>query len=182
MANQNFDKRIDEVEKFLEDQEKQSIKPTISNEQILNRLKKLEKQVSNNWVWWNYLNQKLNQIALKKQKPPKKKKKVEDKTPISIHVKTEELRPTKAHIINHNLHVANRWYEIKLPRDAVTWQVRARGNHEILYSYSPTHQTYMTLAIGEVFSADTAPNAEINAVYVMSEEGNIVCELEVWRK
>lgn len=101
---------------------------------------------------------------------------------ITPPINVKEIIPTTAHIINHNLHEANRWYEIKLPRDIVTWQIRARGDHDISYSYSPTHQTYMSLVSGEMLSADTSPNAEINAVYVMSEEGSVVIELEVWRK
>jgi len=99
-----------------------------------------------------------------------------------IVVKTEEVRPTTAHIINHNLNTANTWYEIKLPRDAITWQLKARGNYELLYSYSPTHQTYMTLVRGQTISSDTAPNEEINAIYVMCETSNVVAELEVWRR
>ena len=99
-----------------------------------------------------------------------------------VILRTEETRPTKASIINHNLHEANKWYEIKLPKDAITWAITTRGHHEIQYSYSPTHQTYRTLRAGESLEADTAPNAEINAVYVMSEEGNVVAELEVWRR
>jgi len=97
-------------------------------------------------------------------------------------IKTEEIRPTTAHIINHHLNNANEWYEIKLPRDAVTWQLKARGNYELLYSYSPTHQTYMTLTIGDVLSADTSPNKDINAVYVMCETTGVIAELEVWMK
>ena len=54
-----------------------------------------------------------------------------------VIVKTEETRPTTASIINHNLHDANKWYEIKLPREAITWQMTARGNNEINYSFSP---------------------------------------------
>ena len=97
-------------------------------------------------------------------------------------VATEETRPTTAHMINHNLHNANQWYEIKFPRDAIAWQLRARGNHELAYSFSPTHQTYTTLSAGNVLNEDTSPNTDINAIYVMSTEGGIVCELEVWRR
>lgn len=97
-------------------------------------------------------------------------------------INVKEVIPTKAHIINHNLHNANEWYEIKLSHNLVTWLIRARGSHEIKYSYSPTHQTWRTLASGEVLTADVSPNAELNAVYVMSEEGDIVVELETWTK
>ncbi len=97
-------------------------------------------------------------------------------------VKTEEVRPTTAHMINHNLHNANQWYEVKLPRDAITWQLRARGNHELSYSFSPTHQTYTTLSAGNVLNEDTSPDKTLNAIYVMCETTNVVAELEVWRK
>ncbi len=97
-------------------------------------------------------------------------------------IKTEETRPTTASIINHHLNNANQWYEIKLPRDAITWQLRCRNDYNVLYSYSPTHTTYFTLRSGEVLSADTSPNAEINAVYLMCETAEVVCELEVWRR
>ncbi len=101
---------------------------------------------------------------------------------ITPPVNVKEIIPTTAHVINHNLHNANKWYEIKLSHNLVTWQIRARGSHEIQYSYSPTHQTFMTLGSGEVLSADVSPNSELNAVYVMSEEGGIVIELETWTK
>ena len=99
-----------------------------------------------------------------------------------VILKTEETRPTTAHIINHHLNNANQWYEIKLPRDAITWQLKARGNYELLYSFSPTHQTYMTLVIGQTISSDTSPNAELNAIYVMCETAGVIAELEVWRR
>ena len=97
-----------------------------------------------------------------------------------VIVKTEETRPTISHIINHNLHNANQWYEVKLSKNLRSWQLRVRGNHELSYSFSPTHQTYMTLSAGNVLSEDTSPNVNINAIYVMSTEGDVVCELECW--
>jgi len=112
----------------------------------------------------------------------------QDKGPFSIPpipkeptVNTEEKAPTTPHIINHNLNDADRWYEVKLSRNLVTWQLRCRENYDISYSYSPTHQTYMTLSAGNVLSADTSPNSNINAVYVMCENQTIV-ELECWTK
>jgi len=99
-----------------------------------------------------------------------------------VIVKTEEIRPTTAHIINHHLNNANQWYEIKLPMDLITWQLKARGNYELLYSYSPEHQTYMTLATGDILSADTSPNKNINAIYVMCQTAGVIAELEVWRR
>ena len=112
----------------------------------------------------------------------KGEKEVLSQTTVTPPLNVKEIIPTTAHIINHNLHDANKWYEIKLSRNLVTWLIRARGNHEIKYSYSPTHQTWRTLASGEILSADVSPNAELNAVYVMSEEGGIVVELETWTK
>ena len=97
-------------------------------------------------------------------------------------IKTEEIRPTTASIVNHYLNNANNWYEIKIPRDVITWQIKARGNYELRYSYSPTHQNYMTLTKGDVLSADTSPNKDINAIYVMCEDAGVVAELEIWRK
>lgn len=97
-------------------------------------------------------------------------------------VNVKEIIPTTAHIINHNLNEANRWYEIRIPRDVVTWAITVRGSHEIRYSYSPTHQTYRTLRAGEILEADTSPSDTLNAVWVVSEEGGVVVELEVWRK
>ena len=101
-------------------------------------------------------------------------------------VMTEEIRPKSPYIINHNLTVADRWYELKIPVNAVTWQITVRGLHEIQYSYSPTHQTYRTLRAGEVLEADTAPKdieqSEYGSIFVMSEEGNVVVELEYWQR
>ena len=101
---------------------------------------------------------------------------------ITPPVNVKEIIPTTAHVINHNLHNANEWYTIKLPRNIVTWQIRTRGNHEIRYTYSPAHKTWMTLASGEVLSADTSPNADLNEVHVLSTEGSVVVELELWKK
>ncbi len=96
-------------------------------------------------------------------------------------VATEEVRPTTSHIINHNLHNANQWYEIKFPRDAITWQIRARGKYDLLYSHSPAHQTYFTLTSQNVLTSDTSPDADINAIFIMCETSEAVVELEIWR-
>ena len=99
-----------------------------------------------------------------------------------VVIKTEEVRPTTATMINHHLNNANQWYEIKLPRDTITWQIRARGEYDLLYSFSPTHQTYFTLSSGDTLSSDTSPNEDINAIYVMCETAGVIAELEIWRR
>jgi len=99
-----------------------------------------------------------------------------------VIVKTEETRPTTAHQINYHLNNANQWYEIKLPREVITWQLKARGDDELLYSFSPTHQNYTTLTGGNVLSADTSPNKDINAVYVMCETAGAIVELDIWKR
>jgi len=99
-----------------------------------------------------------------------------------VIVKTTEYAPTTSHQVNFHLNNANQWYEIKLPRDAITWQLKARGDHDLLYSFSPTHQNYTTLTSGNVLSTDTSPNKEINAVYVMCETARVIVELDIWRK
>lgn len=95
--------------------------------------------------------------------------------------RTEEIRPTRPHIINHYLSNANTWYEIKLPIDNRTWQLKARGNYDLLYSFEPSASTYMTLVRGSVLSENTAPNRNINAIYVMCETAGVTVELELWR-
>ena len=97
-------------------------------------------------------------------------------------MKTQESPPKTADILNHHLNEANRWYEIKLDRNLLTWQIRARQNVDILYSYSPTHATYFTLRSGEVLGADVSPNKDINAVYVMSATAGTIIELEFWKR
>ncbi len=97
-------------------------------------------------------------------------------------VNVKEIIPTTAHIVNHNLNEADKWYEIRIPRDVVTWAITIRGSYEVKYSYSPTHQTYRTLRAGEILEADTAPSHTLNAIWVMSEDGGVVVELEVWKK
>lgn len=97
-------------------------------------------------------------------------------------VKVEDLPPSTADILNHHLNEANKWYEIKLPRDLITWQIRCRDDYDIKYSYSPTHITFFTLKSGEVLSADVSPNSDINAVFVMCETANVVVELEFWKR
>jgi len=96
-------------------------------------------------------------------------------------VETEEVRPTKPHIVNHYLSSANQWYEIQLPIDTVTWQLKTRGNYDLLYSFEPTHSTYMTLVRGSVLTENTAPNMSIKSIYVMCETAGIDVELELWR-
>ncbi len=98
-----------------------------------------------------------------------------------VIIKTEEVRPTTASIINHHLNNANEWYTIKLDRNLVTWQLRCRDYYDVLYSYSPTHATYFSLKSGEVLSADVSPNKDINSIFVMCETPTIV-ELECWTK
>ena len=96
-------------------------------------------------------------------------------------VATEEIRPTRPHIMNHYLANANQWYEVRLPTDAITWQFKARGNYDLSYSFEPSHSTYMTLTRGSVLTENTAPNMSIRAIYVMSETAGVTAELEVWR-
>ncbi len=73
-------------------------------------------------------------------------------------------------------------YNHTLTLNAGTWQIRARQGVDIQYSYSPTHVTYFTLKSGEVLGADTAPNTDINAVYVMCETAGTIVELEFWKR
>ncbi len=96
-------------------------------------------------------------------------------------VKVRETPPTTADIINHHLNEANKWYEIKLSRQLLTWQIRCRDDYDIHYSYSPTHTTYFTLKSAEVLGADVSPNSDINAIYVMCEHSTII-ELETWTR
>jgi len=95
--------------------------------------------------------------------------------------RTEEIRPTSPHIVNHNLNQANTWYEIRIPKDVRTWQMQARGDYDMYYSFEPSHSTYMTLASGAVLSESTAPNMSIRSIYVMSGTSGALVELEMWR-
>ena len=94
-------------------------------------------------------------------------------------VKTEEKRPTTAHIINHHIK-ANVWIEIKLPRDMEAWQMSCRDNYEIQYCFEPSASTYKTLRVGSIVSEDTSPNKDINAVYVRCVHDTII-EIELWK-
>ena len=96
-------------------------------------------------------------------------------------VKVDEKKPIYSHIINHNLNEPNKWYEIKLEPDIVTWQLRARGSHELSYAFDPAHANYMTMDAGEKLSEDTVPNRDINAIYVMCPDTGVVVEMEIWR-
>jgi len=97
-------------------------------------------------------------------------------------VKTLETPPTTADILNHHLNEANKWYEIKLDRRMVTWQLRCRTNNDLHYSYSPSQVTYFTLKGGEVLGADVSPNADLNAIWVRCATAGVVVELEFWKK
>lgn len=94
-------------------------------------------------------------------------------------MKTEETRPTTAHIINHNIK-ANVWTEIKLPRDMEAWQMSCRDDYEIQYCFEPSASTYKTLRAGAIVSEDTSPNKDINAVYVRCANDTTV-EIELWK-
>ncbi len=102
--------------------------------------------------------------------------------PTQEPIKVEDLPPTTVDILNHHLNEANKWYEIKLSRNLITWQIRARQDVDIRYSYSPTHTTYFTLKSAEVLGADTSPNTDLNAIYVMSETAGTIIELEFWKR
>ena len=95
--------------------------------------------------------------------------------------KTEEVRPTKPHIINHILTNADVWYEIRLPEDVVTWQLRARGDYDLEYSFEPSQTTTMILPSGAVLNENTAPNMSIRAIYVMSGTAGSQVDIEMWR-
>ena len=97
-------------------------------------------------------------------------------------VKTLEVPPKTADILNHHLNNANQWYEIKLNKDMVVWQLRCRQNYDINYSYSPSATTFFTLRAGEVLSADTSPNKTLNAVWVRCATSNVIIEIEFWEK
>jgi hypothetical protein len=90
--------------------------------------------------------------------------------------------PRIPHIINHILNNSGQWYEIHLPADAVTWQMKARGNHTMYYSFSPDHKEYVTLQTSQVLSEDTMPNKGIRSIFVMSDDSAVTVELEVWRE
>ena len=95
--------------------------------------------------------------------------------------KTEEVRPTKPHIINHILIEADKWYEIKLPEDVVTWQMMARGDYDLEYSFEPSQSTTMVLPSGSILNENTAPNMSIKSIYVRSETANSQVDIEMWR-
>ncbi len=98
-----------------------------------------------------------------------------------VIVKTEEKRPRHPHIVNHSIHEANKWYEIKLPRNNVqAWSLRLRENYNINYCFEPSVSTYMTLSAGGTLNEDTAPDG-IHAIYVRTAEADVTIELELWR-
>lgn len=100
----------------------------------------------------------------------------------NVVIKTEEKRPRHPHIVNYSIHDANKWYEIKLPRENVkAWSLRCREEYDINYCFEPTASTYMTLSSGGTLSEDTAPEG-IHAIYVRSPEADVTIELELWKE
>jgi len=98
-------------------------------------------------------------------------------------VTTQEVRATRPHIVNQNLTVANRIYEIKIPRHGVrTWSLRCRNDANLQYAFEPSFSTYMTLPTGESLNENTAPNKSIYAIYVRCATANVVTELELWKE
>jgi len=95
--------------------------------------------------------------------------------------KTEEVRPTKPHIINHVLTEANTWYEIRLPEDVVTWQMVARGDYDLEYSFEPSQATTMVLPSGSILNENTAPNMSIRSIYVRCGTAGSQVDIEMWR-
>lgn len=97
-------------------------------------------------------------------------------------VVTEEKRPTRPHIINHRLNEASRWYEIPIPPNVKAWTLKPRGTHELNYSFETSHSTFMTLEKNQVLTQDTLPATVTPwSIYVMSEDSDLVVELEIWR-
>ena len=97
-------------------------------------------------------------------------------------IKTEEIRPTRPHIINHTLMQANAWYEIPIPTDISTWSMNARGTYDILYSFEPSHSTYRTLFQGTFLDSDTMPHGVTpTAIYVSSDTAGAVVEMALFR-
>jgi Na+-transporting methylmalonyl-CoA/oxaloacetate decarboxylase gamma subunit len=94
--------------------------------------------------------------------------------------KTEEVAPTKPHIMNHILNDASTWYEIPIPKDIRTWSMNARGAYDILYAFEPSHSTYRTLFSGMFIDSDTAPN-NVNKIYVSSATAGAVVEVLMFR-
>jgi len=94
--------------------------------------------------------------------------------------KTAPVVPRIPHIINHILPTANTWYEIKMPSNIVTWQMRAREDYDLNYAYVPNPANYMTLTSGTTLSEDTVPNRSIWSIFVRCGTANVVVELEVW--
>lgn len=97
-------------------------------------------------------------------------------------IATTEIRPTTAHAINHHLNQANHWYAVPLSRTLKNWQLKARGDYDLLYAFSPTHQNYFTLSSGDTLTSATSPNADINAIYLMCETDRVVAEILTWEK
>ena len=95
-------------------------------------------------------------------------------------IPTEEVAPTKPHIINHVLNTANTWYQIPIPKDIRTWSMNARGTYDIMYSFEPSHSTYRTLFSGMFLDSDTAPN-NISEIYVSSDTAGAVVEISMFR-
>lgn len=95
-------------------------------------------------------------------------------------VETEEIRPTRPHIVNHTLNNANQWYAIPIPKDIKTWSMNARGEYDLLYAFEPSHATYRTLFSGMFLDSDTAPN-NISEIYVSSDTAGAVVELMLYR-
>ena len=86
--------------------------------------------------------------------------------------------PSKPYILNYHLNDPNRWYAIVLPKIGTeVWSLRCRDKYDLYYSYSPAHNTYMTLPSGLTLSEDTAPHRD--KIYVMCKYKTIV-EVEVW--
>lgn len=96
-------------------------------------------------------------------------------------VRTSEVSPRRPHIVNHQLNKAGKWYKIDLPKDMLSWTLKARGDNVLFYSFEPSHSTYATLSAGMHLSEDTMPNMEIRAIYLMCETANVTAEMEVWR-
>ena len=94
-------------------------------------------------------------------------------------IKTEETRPTVAHIVNHNIK-ANVWTEIKFPKNMGAWQMSCRDDYEIQYCFEPSASTYKTLKSGGIVSEDTSPDKSINAIYVRCVYDTII-EIEIWK-
>ncbi len=85
-----------------------------------------------------------------------------------------------------DIDVANEEYSVVIPKEAKSYTVKMRGNHEFKLAYKTGQVTestgnFITIPSGSAESEDELGNENDITLYVACEKGNEKFEVKIWR-